>query len=116
MLPDFFVPLTLWIQALFVFYTIFAFSALIAYGGAVLATRVLPHWVGWLAIVYSLAGLGLFALTDNAPPVSHHLVPILMGALLLLRRSQAPSEQEASKAHVSITSGHASGHNRDSAP
>jgi hypothetical protein len=92
-LPDVFVPLTLWVQALFVFYTIFAFSALIAYGGAVLTTRVLPHWVGWLAIGYSLLGLGGFALTNNAPPVSHHLVPLLIGVLLLLRRSPVPSEQ-----------------------
>jgi hypothetical protein len=115
-LPDFFVPLTLWIQALFVFYTIFAFSALIAYGGALLATRVLPHWVGWLAIVYSLAGLGLFFLTDNALPVSHHLMPILVGVLLLLRRGQVPSEQEERQRHASpVTSGHTSGQNRDTA-
>src|SRR5260370_6799257 len=57
--PDYYVQLTLWTQPLFVIYTILAFSALAAYGGAVLSTRVLPHWIGWLALVYGLAGLAL---------------------------------------------------------
>ena len=82
-LPDFYVPLTLWTHALFVIYTILAFSALAAYGAAMLSTRVLPHWVGWLAIVYGLAGLGLLGFTGDAPPLLHHLMPLLMGILLL---------------------------------
>ncbi len=83
-LPEFYVPLTLWIHALFVIYTILAFSAMVAYGGAVLTTHVLPQWVGWTTIVYSLAGLGLLAFTSDAPPFLHHLMPLLMGILLLL--------------------------------
>jgi hypothetical protein len=91
--PDFYVQLTLWTQPLFVIYTILAFSALAAYGGAILFTRVLPHWVGWFSIVYGLAGLALAGVTaGNAPPFLHHLMPILMGVLLLLRRRQVPSE------------------------
>ena len=93
--PDYYVQLTLCTQPLFVIYTILAFSALAAYGGAVLSTRVLPHWIGWLAIIYSLAGLVLAGLAaGNVPPFLHHLVPILIGVLLLLRRSQVPSEQD----------------------
>jgi hypothetical protein len=89
------VQLTLWTQPLFVIYTILAFSALAAYGGAILSTRVLPHWVGWLSIIYSLAGLVLAGFTaGNVPPFLHHLMPILMGVLLLLGRSRVPSEQE----------------------
>lgn len=84
MMPDFYVPLTRWTGILFVIYTVLAFSALAAYGGAVLSTGVLPHWVGWISIVYGLAGLGLLGLTGDSLPVLHHLMPLLMGILLLL--------------------------------
>ncbi len=83
-LPEFYVPLTLWTHALFVIYTVLAFSAMVAYGGAVLTTHVLPQWAGWTTIVYSLAGLGLLAFTGDAPPFLHHLMPLLIGILLLL--------------------------------
>ncbi len=83
-IPDFYVPLTRWTGVLFVIYTVLAFSALAAYGGAVLSTPVLPHWVGWLAIVYGLAGLGLLGFSGDAPPFLHHLMPLLIGILLLL--------------------------------
>jgi hypothetical protein len=113
--PDYYVQLTLWTQPLFVIYTILAFSVLAAYGGAVLSTRVLPHWIGWLAIIYSLAGLVLAGLAaGNVPPFLHHLVPIVIGVLLLLRRPRVPSEQDELQRHASpIKSGHASGQNRD---
>ena len=42
-MPDYYVPLTRWTGVLFVIYTVLAFSALAAYGGAVLSTGVLPH-------------------------------------------------------------------------
>ncbi len=54
--PGYYVPFTPTTQSSFMIYTILAFSALAAYGVAVLSTRVLPHWVGWLAIIYSVAG------------------------------------------------------------
>ncbi len=83
-LPEFYVPLTLWIHALFVIYTVLAFSAMVAYGGAVLSTHLLPQWVGWVTIFYSLAGLGLLEFTGDAPPFLHHLMSLLIGILLLL--------------------------------
>ena len=99
--PGYYVQLTLWTQPLFVIYTILAFSALAAYGGAILSTHVLPHWVGWFALVYALAGLVLAGFTaGNVPPFFHHLMPILIGVLLLLRRSRAPSEQEERQKHA----------------
>jgi hypothetical protein len=82
--PGVYVPLNLWTTALFRIYTVFAFSALALYGGAILASRVLPRWIGWIAIVYGLAGLGLFAYTHDIPPFLHHLLPIVIGSLLLL--------------------------------
>jgi hypothetical protein len=82
--PGYYEPLQLKIQPLFVLYTILAFSALAACGGAILSTRVLPHWMGWLSIVYGLAGLVLTGFTvGNAPPFLHYLMPIVMGILLL---------------------------------
>lgn len=83
-IPEFYVPLTHWTGALFVIYTILAFSALAVYGGAILSMGVLPHWVGWLAIVYGLAGLGLVGFTGDSLPFLHHLMPLLMGILLFL--------------------------------
>lgn len=83
-MPDFYVPLTRWTHLLFVIYTVLAFSAMAAYGGALFSTHVLPQWVGWVTIVYSLAGLGLLGFTGDAPPLLHHLMPILIGILLLL--------------------------------
>jgi hypothetical protein len=115
--PDYYVQLTLWTQPLFVIYTVLAFAALAAYGGAIFSSHVLPHWVGWLSIVYGLAGLVLAGVTaGNVPPFLHHLMPILMGVLLLLRRGQVPSEQDERQRHgSSVPSGHASGQNRDRA-
>jgi hypothetical protein len=91
MLPDFYVPLILWIHTLGVIYTVLVFLALGAYGGAVLSTRTLPRWIGWFAIVYSLAGLGLYAYSHDVPPLLHYLLPIVIGILLLLQRSQLPT-------------------------
>ena len=104
--PDYYVQLTMWTQPLLVIYTILAFSALAAYGGAILSTRMLPHWVGWLAIVYGSAGLVLAGFAaGNVPPFLHYLIPIVMGILLLLRRYQLPTrshrEEESAAAETS---------------
>jgi hypothetical protein len=93
-IPDYYVPFTLWTQPLFVIATILAFAALAAYGAAILATRILPNWVGWVAMVYALAGLALtiFA-AGNAPPFLHYLLPIVMGiALLLPEKPEKPEK------------------------
>src|SRR5260370_3860945 len=52
--PAFYVQLTLWTQPLFVIYTILAFSALAAYGGGLLFTRLLPPSVSCLALLLRL--------------------------------------------------------------
>lgn len=41
-----------------------------------LSTHVLPQWVGWVSIVYGLAGLGLVGFTGEAPPLLHYLMPL----------------------------------------
>lgn len=87
-MPDVYMPFDLWATALFRIYTFLAFSALALYGRAVLSSRALPHWIGWLALVYALAGLGLFAYAHDVPPFLHYLLPIVIGILLLLPRPQ----------------------------
>lgn len=89
--PDYYEPLKLWATALFRIYTVFAFLALALYGRAVLSAWILPRWMGWTAIVYGLAGLGLFAYAQDIPPFLHYLLPSVMGSLLLLRRAQLPA-------------------------
>ncbi len=99
--PDYYVQLTLWTQPMFVIYTFLAFLALATYGGAILFTHMLPHWVGWLSIVYGLTGLVLAAFTaGNVPPFLNHLIPIVIGVLLLLRRSQAPLPKYERRKHA----------------
>lgn len=82
-IPEFYGPFTRWRGMLFVLYTVLAFSGLAAYGGAVLSTSVLPEWVGWTAIVYALVGMGVLGITRDAPPFLHHLMPLVIGVLLL---------------------------------
>src|SRR5262249_17572655 len=82
--PTIYVPLASWTQNMFVLYTMSAFAGLVLYGLALRSSRVVPPWMGWLAIVYSLAGLGVFAFSGDFPPFLHYLVLTLMGILLLI--------------------------------
>jgi hypothetical protein len=84
-MPDFYVPLRRWTNALFVVYTILTFAGLVAYGAAILGASLLPHWLGWIAIAYGLAGLVVLAVTHDAPPFVHYLMPIVIGVFLLLQ-------------------------------
>lgn len=88
--PDYYVPLTGWTNALFQIYTVAAFLSLMLYGGALFVSRILPRWLSWTAMIYGLAGLGLFAYAQDMPPFVHYLLPMLMGILLLLRGNQTP--------------------------
>lgn len=83
-IPELYTPLSMVTTVLFVIYTLLTFAGLIAYGGAVVSTNLIPHWVGWTAIVYGLAGLGLFGVMRDAPPFMHHLMPLVIGILLLV--------------------------------
>lgn len=83
-IPESYTAITMWTGVLYVVYTILTFTALVLYGGAMLAATLLPHWVGWVSVCYGLAGLVFFAVARDAPPFLHYLMPILLGALLLL--------------------------------
>jgi hypothetical protein len=73
----------------------------------VLSTRLLPRWMGWLVIVYGLAGLGLLGATSDVPPFLYYLLPMVMGILLLVRRDQVPPAQdEPSRRNIEATPDH----------
>jgi len=87
MVPGVYEPLILWTHALVMISTVMAFLALALFGGSGLISRLMPSWVGWFTFLYSLAGLGIFIVVHDIPPVLQYLPPLMMGATLLLRRS-----------------------------
>lgn len=71
-------------SALFTTFTILAFAGAIGLGGAILATALLPQWLGWATIIYSLGGLILLAIRHDALPALHGVMPLVIGIMLLL--------------------------------
>jgi hypothetical protein len=49
--PSIYEPLSRCNGVLFAIFTILTFSGVTAFGEAILATSLLPHWLGWAAIV-----------------------------------------------------------------
>jgi len=90
MVPGYYAPVGATIQPLLVIYTQLTFAAMLAYGGALLNTRVLPRWLGWVTIAYTLFNLLTTVFSGGtAAPFVHYVMPMLMGILLLLRQPQA---------------------------
>ena len=83
-IPDAYMPLSRWNGSLFVIFSILAFSGVAAFGGAIIATDLLPQWLGWATVIYSLGGLALHAITRDSLPAMHHLMPLVIGIVLLL--------------------------------
>lgn len=83
--PAYYEPVAQWGSALFNVYAVLAFLALAAYGGSILLTGLLPAWVGWGTIVFSLFLLFLMLVMGDTLPAFHYLPPLLIGILLLLR-------------------------------
>jgi len=83
-IPDLYAPLSRWNSALFVIFSVLAFAGVMAFGGAILATTLLPPWLGWATVIYSLAGLAILAITRDSLPAIHHLMPLVIGIVLLL--------------------------------
>ena len=76
------------VYALIVIYVVLSFLAQAAIGGALLQSKLLPAWIGWMTIVWNLAWLVVLPITtpsDMYFPVLHHLMPLLIGTPLLLR-------------------------------
>jgi hypothetical protein len=83
-IPDAYAPISRWNGALFAIFSYLAFGGVLAFGGAILATNLLPHWLGWATIIYSLGGLAIHTITHDSLPVMHHLMPLVIGIALLL--------------------------------
>jgi hypothetical protein len=82
--PELYEPVTRWNGTMFVIFTILAFAGVMMFGEAILSTSLLPHWLGWATIVYSVLGLLLLAVTRDVLPIMHHLMPLVIGIALLL--------------------------------
>ena len=73
-----------WTYDLEVAFIVAAGFSMLAFGASVLRTRVIPRWVGWVAVGWSAAGLILFALpSENYPPLLVQVVPLVFGVALL---------------------------------
>jgi len=75
---------------LIVIYVVLAFLAQAAIGGALLQSGLLARWIGWVTILWNLAWLVVLLVITPADiyfPILHHLMPLLIGSALLLRRA-----------------------------
>ena len=74
------------LYGLIVIYVVMASLAQAAIGGAWLQAGLLPVWIGWVTILWNIAGLVvllLFARRDLYFPVLYHVAPLLIGIALL---------------------------------
>ena len=76
-----------WMERIVLIYMILAYTSLAFYGIALLNTGLLASWAGWVALVVGLAGAASVILWGSgfAIPLLIHIVPFLIGILLLLK-------------------------------
>jgi hypothetical protein len=82
--PTSYESLAQWGSRLFFIYAILGFLALAAYGVSLFQVGLLPGWVGWTTIVFSVALLILLFIMGDTLPAFHYLPGVLIGILLLL--------------------------------
>ncbi len=68
-------------------YVVLACLALAAYGWAILRTEVLPRWLGWTAIGWSVVWVVLYLSRIVEAPLGLNLITFLFGLLLLRRQT-----------------------------
>ena len=91
--PEFYEPLRQWMNGpIQLAYMTFGFSSLAGYGWAMLRTMVLPRWVGWATIGWSLAWLAVILATQDSLPAVLFVPQLLIGVALLLYPSLRVSE------------------------
>ena len=79
-----------WIFELEQNYVVLACFALVAYGWAILRTEVLPRWLGWAAIGWSVVWAVLYLSRIVEAPLGPNLITFLFGLLLFRRRPSGP--------------------------
>jgi hypothetical protein len=75
-------------------FVVLTFIGQAAYGVALLQTALLPHWVGWLLVIWNLAWLAVvfaFSARDPYYPVLFYACPLVLG-LLLVRSARASTK------------------------
>ena len=77
-----------WLQALIVVHVVLAFLAQAVFGASLLQTGLLPGWVGWATIIWSLGllvYLPAFKPRDIYYPWVHYVAPLMIGIGLLVK-------------------------------
>jgi hypothetical protein len=82
--PSSYEPLVQWGFRLFFIYAVLGFLALAAYGVSLLQAGLLPVWVGWVTIVFSMGLLILLFIIGDTLPAFYYVPGLLIGNLLLL--------------------------------
>jgi hypothetical protein len=68
-------------------YVVLACLAIAAFGGAILRTRILPRWVGGVAVVWAIVWTVLYLARIGEAPLGPNLIPALFGLELLVHRA-----------------------------
>jgi hypothetical protein len=87
--PSMFPALQRWMGVLFAVFMITGYLALAANGAALLASRLLPRWAGWVALVFGLVAVPGFATVVFQPPLMLFVVPFVLGIAVLRASSRA---------------------------
>jgi hypothetical protein len=82
--PTYYEPIEKLGFAIFYIYAVSGFLALAAYGGSLLKADLLPVWVGWVTLLFSIGMLILLLIMSDTLPAFHYLSALLIGILLLL--------------------------------
>jgi hypothetical protein len=75
-----------WLPLLVWAFVVLTFAGQAAFGAALLQTKLLPRWAGWLLIIWNLGWLAvvvIFSARDPYYPGLFYLGPLLLGLLLL---------------------------------
>jgi hypothetical protein len=76
-----------WIYASIVVFIVLAFLGQAIFGAALLRTALVPAWVGWVAILWSLGWLVILPIArpkNMYYPWLHYVAPLLIGITLVL--------------------------------
>ncbi len=74
------------VYPLIVVYVVLAFLGQALIGGALLQSNLVPIWSGWAVVLWNLAWLVILTITTPSDvyfPVLHHMMPFLIGVILL---------------------------------
>ena len=91
--PEIFEPLREWVNGPIQFaYTTVAYASMAFYGWAFLRTKVLPRWIGWVTLGWSLAWLIVIFATQTTLPAVFLVFPLFFGVAPLVHR-QGPKNR-----------------------